>query len=214
MELYTYWRSSAAYRVRIALNLKGVQVEHRPVHLVKDGGQQHSADYQTLNPQALIPALVDNGNVLTQSLAIIEYLDETHPEPPLLPKTPLERARVRALAQAVACDIHPITNLRVVHYLEHKLGQSKERRDAWYRHWVLEGLGALENLLARDPQTGKFSHGDAPTLADLCLVPQVYNAGRYAVDMSTFPTIQRINDACLELDEFSAAAPENQPDAG
>lgn len=213
MELFTYFRSSAAYRVRIALNLKGLQADYRYVHLVKDGGQQHKPEYLKLNPQGLVPALVDNGQVLTQSLAIIEYLDETHPEPPLMPKDTVGRARVRALAQVVACDIHPVNNQRILKYLEKEFGVDEIGRKKWYRHWVIEGFAALEKLLARNPATGRYCHGDQPTLADLCLVPQVFNARRFEVDMKPFPTITRIDDECLKLDAFFTAAPEQQADA-
>ncbi|HEX6549561.1 MAG TPA: maleylacetoacetate isomerase [Gammaproteobacteria bacterium] len=214
MELYTYFRSSAAYRVRIALNLKGLQADYRYVHLVKDGGQHHKPEFLQLNPQGLVPVLVDDGNVLTQSLAIIEYLEETHLNPPLLPKNPVARARVRALAQIVACEIHPVNNLRILKYLEKEFGIDEIGRKQWYRHWVIEGFEALEKLLASSPETGKFCHGDQPTLADLCLVPQVFNARRFEVDMSRFPAIARIDAACLALDAFSAAAPERQADVG
>lgn len=213
MELYTYFRSSAAYRVRIALNLKGLKADYRYVHLVKDGGEQHRPEYLAVNPQGLVPTLVDNGHVLTQSLAIIEYLEETHPEPPLLPKDALGRARVRALALVVACDIHPLNNSRMLKYLEHELGADQATRDTWYRHWVVEGFKALEKLLD-NPATGKFCHGDQPTLADICLVPQVFNAKRFKIDLSPFPTIERINDHCLTLKPFADAAPEKQKDAG
>lgn len=212
MKLYTYWRSSAAYRARIALNLKGLKAEQVPVHLINDGGQQHSADYTAINPQELVPALEDEGRIITQSMALIEYLDETRPEPRLLPATPYERARVRAMAQAVACDIHPLNNLRVMQYLEFQLGIDLERRKRWTLHWIMQGFEALEKLL-QDAATGAFCHGDTPTLADVCLVPQVYNANRFDIDLEPFPTIVRINDTCLELDAFADAAPEKQPDA-
>lgn len=213
MQLYTYFRSSAAYRVRIALNLKGLKAEYRYVHLVKDGGQQHQPEYLAVNPQGLVPALADVEHVLTQSLAIIEYLEETHPQPPLLPRDALGRARVRALAQIVACDIHPLNNLRVLKYLEKQLAADEAARHSWYRHWVAEGFTALEKLLAGNPDTRQFCHGDQPTLADICLVPQVFNARRFEVDMTAFPAIQRINDYCLTLQAFSEASPEKQQDA-
>lgn len=214
MELFTYFRSSAAYRVRIALNLKGLKADYRYVHLVKDGGQQHQPDYLKLNPQGLVPALVDDGQVLTQSLAIIEYLDETHPEPALLPKDAIGRARVRALAQIVACDIHPVNNLRILKYLETEFGVDEAARKKWYRHWILEGFTALEKSLADNPVTGKYCHGGQPTLADICLVPQVFNARRFEIDMKLFPVINRIDTECLKLNAFSDAAPEKQNDAG
>lgn len=213
MELYSYFRSSAAYRVRIALNLKGLKTDYRYVHLIKNGGEQHRPEYLALNPQGRVPTLVDDGHVLTQSLAIIEYLDETHPEPPLLPRDALGRARVRALAQLIACDIHPINNQRILKYLEQELHADEAARTRWYRHWVEDGFVALEKLLD-NPATGKFCHGNQPTLADLCLVPQVFNAQRFAVDLAPFPAIQRINEHCLTLKAFANAAPEKQPDAG
>lgn len=213
MELYTYFRSSAAYRVRIALNLKGLKADYRYVHLVKDGGQQHQPEYLALNPQGLVPALVDKGHVLTQSLAIIEYLDETHPQPPLLPKDAPGRARVRALAQIVACDIHPVNNQRILKYLESEFHADEAARSKWYRHWIVEGFNALDKLLGSSPATGKFCHGDQPTLADICLVPQVFNARRFKIDLASFPAIERINAACLALAAFVDAAPDRQPDA-
>jgi len=212
MRLYTYFRSSAAYRVRIALNLKGVDYEAVPVHLVRDGGQQKKPEYLALNPQGLVPALEVDGKVLTQSLAIIEYLDETHPNPPLLPADPLGRARVRAIAQAIACDIHPVNNLRVLQYLGNRLGQDQAAKDEWYRHWVQTGLQAVESLLAGDAATGSFCHGDQPGLADCCLVPQVFNAKRFNCDLSALPTIMAITQRCESLAAFSLAAPANQPD--
>jgi maleylpyruvate isomerase len=213
MQLYTYFRSSAAYRVRIALNLKKLDAEYRFVHLVRHGGEQHAQDYQTLNPQELVPTLIDGDTVLTQSLAIIEYLDERHPAPPLLPANPAGRTRVRSLAQLIACEIHPLNNLRVLQYLDQALGRDADERKLWYRHWVMEGFTAFERLLTRSEHTGKFCHGDRPTLADLCLVPQLYNARRYECDLRAFPEICRIGDACMALDAFKAAAPENQRDA-
>ncbi|MCP5372957.1 MAG: maleylacetoacetate isomerase [Hyphomicrobiales bacterium] len=213
MKLYGYWRSSAAYRVRIALNLKGLDWENVPVHLVQDGGQHLAPDYAALNPQKLVPTLVDGDRRLTQSLAILEYLDEVHPAPALLPADADGRARVRALAQAVACDIHPIDNLRVLNYLAGPLEVDKAGRDAWYVHWVREGFAAIESLLAGHPATGDFCHGGAPTQADCCLVPQVYNARRFEVDLAPYPAIRRIEAACLALPAFDAARPEKQPDA-
>lgn len=212
MKLYTYFRSSAAYRVRIALNLKGLAYEAVPVHLLKDGGRQLQDDHRDINPSALLPALVDEGATLTQSLAIIEYLDEVHPLAPLLPRDALGRARVRALAQMVACDIHPLNNLRVLKYLKHTLAVQEEAKNAWYRHWVCVGLAAIEAHLARDADTGRFCHGDTPTVADCCLIPQVFNAQRFAVDLGPYPTIARIDAACTELPAFAAAHPERQPD--
>lgn len=217
MKLYGYFRSSASYRVRIALNLKGLAYETVPVHLLKDGGEQLTAQYRELNPDALVPALVDEtaqgAAALTQSLAIIEYLDEMHPEPPLLPKDALDRAYVRGIALSIACDIHPLNNLRVLRYLVRKLHVRDDDKNAWYRHWCEQGLAALETTLARDKRAGRFCYGDAPTLADCCLVPQVFNAQRFNCDLSAMPTVMRIHDACMALDAFARAAPANQPDA-
>ena len=215
MRLYTYFRSSASYRVRIALNLKNIDYDSDFVHLTRRGGRQFDPDYRSLNPQAQVPSLVDDeeDEVLLQSMAIIEYLDEVFPEPPLLPGDPIERARVRALAQIVACDIHPLNNLRVLAYLVRALGQGEEDRLRWYRHWVGRGLDAIEELLSDNPDTGPFCHGDAPTLADICLVPQVYNARRYDCDLTYYPTIVRIDTRCAEIAAFRDAAPEIQPDA-
>ncbi|MDQ8032066.1 MAG: maleylacetoacetate isomerase [Bordetella sp.] len=213
MQLYGYFRSSAAYRVRIALNLKGLAYESVPVHLVKDGGQQLSETYRALNPAALVPTLVDEGAALGQSMAIIEYLDETRPEVPLLPSDPLGRARVRGIAQAIACDTHPLNNLRVLKYLKHELKVSEDAKNGWYRHWVAVGLEAVERMLAASEATGRFCHGDTPTLADLCLVPQVYNARRFDCDLSAYPTIERIDAACNAVKAFIDAQPQNQPDA-
>jgi maleylacetoacetate isomerase len=210
MRLHGFFRSSAAYRVRIGLNLKRLAYDQAFVHLRK--GQQSAPDYLRLNPQGLVPVLEDGPAVLSQSLAILEYLDETHPAPAFLPAGPAARARVRALAMIPACEIHPLNNLRVLTHLEKALGLSTDARTAWYQHWVAEGFRALEQLLD-DPRTGRFCHGDAPTLADICLVPQVYNAIRYNCPLDAYPRIQRINRACLDLPEFAAAAPEKQPDA-
>jgi maleylpyruvate isomerase len=211
MKLFGYYRSSAAYRVRIALNLKGMQVDHRFVHLRK--GEQSSPEYGALNPQGLVPLVIDGPNVLTQSLAIIEYLEEIQPEPALLPKTPLERARVRSIAQAIASDIHPLNNLRVLRYLVGPLKVSDEAKNEWYRHWVVEGLTALERSLTSAAGSGTFCHGDSPTLADVCLVPQVYNAERADIDLSAFPRITAIVAACRELRAFQDADPAKQQDA-
>jgi maleylpyruvate isomerase len=211
MKLFGYYRSSAAYRVRIALNLKGMQVDHRFVHLRK--GEQSSPEYGALNPQGLVPLVIDGPNVLTQSLAIIEYLEEIQPEPALLPKTPLERARVRSIAQAIASDIHPLNNLRVLRYLVGPLKVSDEAKNEWYRHWVVEGLTALERSLTPAAGSGAFCHGDTPTLADVCLVPQVYNAERADIDLSPFPRITAIVAACRELRAFQEADPAKQQDA-
>jgi maleylacetoacetate isomerase len=211
IKLYSYFRSSAAYRVRIALNLKSLPYEYLPVHLVK--GEQRDERYRALNPQALVPMLVDDAETITQSMAIIEYLDEKVPEPPLLPATPEARARVRAISQAIACDIHPLNNLRVLKYLTGTLGASEDAKNAWYRHWIELGLAALEAQLAADSRTGAFCHGDKPTLADVCLIPQLANARRYALSIDAYPTLGRIESRCLALDAFARAAPDRQPDA-
>jgi len=213
LRLYSYWRSSAAYRVRIGLNLKGLAYDTVPVHLVLDGGQQHSEAYRDLNPQALVPTLCHGQRRLTQSLAILEYLDEVWPSPPLLPATARERQRVRALALLVACDVHPLNNLRVLQYFEHEWNVPQPERDQWVKHWIEDGFRAAEALLAEHPSTGDFCEGEKPTLADCCLVPQVYNARRFGVDLAPYPTIRRIEAACLALPAFDAARPENQPDA-
>lgn len=212
LELYSYFRSSAAYRVRIALALKGLKFDMAPIHLVRGGGEQHAAAYRRLNPEGLVPTLVDNAGVLTQSLAIIEYLDEAYAPAILLPTDAIGRARVRSLALHVACDIHPINNLRVLQYLEHELAVDKSRRITWYRHWVRQGFQSIEAQL-QSPQTSQFCHGDTPTLADCCLIPQVYNARRFEVDLSPFPTIMRIDTACASVAAFQTARPEAQPDA-
>lgn len=210
MILYDYFRSSAAYRVRIALNLKGLSAERRFVHLRR--GEQRAPGYLELNPQGFVPLLVIGDRRLTQSLAIIEYLEEKHSLPPLLPTGPEDRAWVRSVALAIACDIHPLNNLRVLKYLSKELAIDEPRRDEWYRHWVREGFHALETqLIERD--WGPFCAGATPTLADVCLVPQVANANRLSVDLAPFPRIRAINDACLALPAFAAARPENQPDA-
>ncbi len=213
LRLYSYWRSSAAYRVRIGLNLKGLRYETVPVHLVRDGGEQHQAEYAALNPQQLVPTLTHGVRVVRQSLAILEYLDEAWPSPRLLPMTARDRARVRSLAQLVAADIHPLNNLRVMRYFEQTWSVPQSERDEWTKHWIVEGFDAMEALLANDAATGTYCHGQTPGLADCCLVPQVFNARRFGVDMAAFPTIARIEQACLELPAFADARPEKQPDA-
>ncbi len=213
MKLYTYFRSSAAYRVRIALNLKGLDYEAVPVHLLREGGQHLMDNYLTINPSGLVPALQDDRMTLTQSMAIIEYLDELHPMVPLLPKDAVGRARVRELAQIIACDIHPVNNLRVLKYLVKQLGLSEEAKTDWYRHWVIEGLRSVEAHLARNLGTGRFCHGDTPTIADCFLVPQVFNAQRFDIDVDAYPTVARINALCVDLPAFKAAHPSQQPDA-
>lgn len=219
MQLYTYFRSSAAYRVRIALNLKGLHYEALPVHLVKGGGEQKQQAYRAVNPNALLPALAVDDAVITQSLAIIEYLEETHPGVPLLPPGAPGRARARELALLVACDIHPLNNLRVLRYLVQELKIDEAAKNAWYRHWVTEGLAAFEQHLAQ-PQHGEagaapglFCVGDAPSIADCCLVPQLYNARRFDIDLSPYPLIEAIDANCARLPAFQAAHPSQQPDA-
>ena len=209
MILYDYFRSSAAYRVRIALNLKGIAAERRFVHLRK--GAQREEAYLGVNPQGLVPTLLDGEATLTQSLAIIEYLDETHPSPPLLPSNPVDRAWVRSIAQAIACDIHPIDNLRVLQYLEGHLGAGETMRNDWYAHWIRVGFEAIEKRLAE--RSGKFAFGDAPGLADICIVPQVANASRVKLAMDPYPRLRAIHAACLAHPAFDAAQPSKQPDA-
>jgi maleylacetoacetate isomerase len=211
--LYSYWRSSAAFRVRIALNLKGLRYETRAVSLIRDGGEQHSATYAALNPLKLLPTLVDGGLVLTESMAILDYLDETHPQPSLLPADAAGRARVRALSQVVACDIHPLGNLRVLQEIGREFSATDEQKSAWMRHWVSIGLQAFETMLVNSNDTGRYCHGDTPGMADICLVPQVYNARRWKVPLGDYPTILRIDAACAALDAFHHAMPEQQPDA-
>jgi maleylacetoacetate isomerase len=209
MILYGHALSSASYRVRIALALKGLQVTSVPLNL--RAGEQRLEEFLQINSQGFVPALaMDDGVVLTQSVAIIEYLDEIHPDPPLLPKAPLERARVRALTQAITCDVHPLNNLRVLQYLENQLRQTQAERETWYRHWVRLGFDAIERWLVRDGATGRFCHGDAPTMADVCLVPQVFNARRFALDLQPYPRIVGIDAACRDLPAFQGAAPERQ----
>jgi len=210
VKLYSYFRSSAAYRVRIALNLKNLPYEMASIHLTKDGGQQFKDDFRAINPQARVPALkLSGGEVLTQSLAIIAYLDEVYPDPPLLPVEALDRARVRAAAQIVACDIHPLNNLCALRYLKRELNQEQPAIDAWYHHWVIEGFTALEKMLSPGP----YCFGSHVTLADVCLVPQVFNARRLKVPLDAFPKIVGVEAACLKLAAFDKARPENQPDA-
>ena len=213
MRLYSFFRSSASYRVRIALNLKGLAADYVPINLRKGDGEQYEPPYRTMNAQSLLPSLEDGGHVLTQSLAILEYLEETHPQPPLLPRDPVARARVRSLALAVACEIHPLNNTRVLKYLLGPMHVSQETHDAWYQHWIDTGLSALETRLAHERETGRFCHGDTPGMADCCLIPQLYNARRVRRDLSAYPTLLRIEQACLALEPFQRAAPERQPDA-
>lgn len=211
-QLYSFFRSSAAYRVRIALALKGLDFDLVPVNLLAHGGAQHQPDYRRLNPQGLVPTLVDDGVVLTQSMAIMEYLDEVYGPAILLPGTPRARARVRGLAEQIACDIHPLNNLRVLRFFAHDMGVEKAQRDGWYRHWVTLGFDAFEAALD-SPDTGRCCHGDVPGLADCCLIPQVFNARSYDMDLSAWPTIERIDHYCNTLAAFQAAHPAAQPDA-
>ena len=210
LKLYNYFRSSASYRVRIALALKGLEYDYMPVSLLKN--EQFAESYAAVSASRLVPLLQDGDALITQSLAIIEYLDETHPEPPLLPRDAAGRARVRALAAIVACDVHPLNNLRVLRYLHGPLGHDEKAIEDWYNHWISSGFAAFERLLANDPRTGAFCHGETPGLADIALVPQVYNAHRYPLDLTVYPTIMRIYQNCKALDAFAAADPDRQPD--
>jgi len=210
VKLYTYFRSSAAFRVRIALNLKGLPYEPVFVHLAK--GEHRAPAYAKVNPQALVPTLeLDDGTRLNQSLAIIEYLDETHPQPALIPREAKARARVRSLSYLVASEIHPVNNLRVLQHLKRALGQNEEQINTWYRHWIADGLAKLEVELAASK--GKFCHGDTPTMADCCLVPQIFNAQRYQSDLAPYPSTMRVFETCMKLDAFDRAQPSRQPDA-
>ena len=213
MKLYTFFRSSASYRVRIALNFKGLSCEQAPVHLRRGGGEQLMQAYKTINPQALVPALEDNGRIFTQSLAIIEYLEETHPNPPLLPKDPADKALVRSMAMVVACEIHPIQNLRVLQYVKATYNQTDEQVNKWAQHWIDLGLCALQEMIVAQPKRGRFCFADSATLADICLIPQLGNARRYGCDLSKYPTILEIEKNCNALPAFADAAPEKQPDA-
>ena len=212
MKLYTFFRSSASYRVRIALNIKGLSYEQVPIHLRRGGGEQLGAAYKAINPQALVPALDDNGKILTQSLAIIEYLDETHPTPPLLPSGPTDKALVRSMAMVIACEVHPIQNLRVLNYVKATYNQTDAQVNQWAQHWIELGLTALEAMIDAQRKRGKFCVGDTPTLADICLIPQLGNARRYGCDLSKYPTILEIEKSCMALPAFADAAPEKQPD--
>ncbi|SOY54369.1 maleylacetoacetate isomerase [Cupriavidus taiwanensis] len=213
LKLYSYFRSSASFRVRIALELKGLSYDYVPVHLLKEGGQQLKPEFRAVNPDGLVPALVDGEHVLQQSLAIVEYLDEVHPEPKLLPGTALDRAYVRGLAQEIACEVHPLNNLRVLKYLKHTVGVTDEVKDAWYRHWIELGFASLQANLERSGKAGRFCFGDTPTLADLCLVPQVFNAQRFNIDVARYPAIAKIYETCMALPAFQKAEPKSQPDA-
>ena len=212
MKLYNYFRSSASYRVRIALNLKGLSYDYIPIHLRRSGGEHLTASYRAIHPQALIPALEDDGRILTQSLAILEYLEERYPTPPLLPRDAADRATVRSMALAVACKMHPLQNLRVLNYLQNTLHHTEAEAHTWGRHWVTEGLIALEQMVKSVPDRRSFCFGSMPTFADLCLVPQMVNARRFGCDLSVCPTLIQIDAACLALPAFANAAPDKQPD--
>jgi maleylpyruvate isomerase len=211
MKLHGYFRSSASFRVRIALNLKGLAFDTAAVHIAK--GVHREPAYSALNPQALVPALEEAGALFTQSLAIMEYLEETHPQPPLLPKDPLARARVRSLSMLIACEIHPVNNTRVLQHLKRALGQNEEQVNAWYRHWIADGLTKFEADLLRAPGPGRFCHGDAPGMADCCLVPQIFNAQRYQCDTTPYPATMRVFAECMKIEAFDRAQPSKQPDA-
>lgn len=213
MKLYSYFRSSAAYRVRIVLALKGLNVDYGYVHMLKDGGQQNAPEYQAVNPMKLVPALDVNGDVLTQSIAICEYLEEVYPEPPLLPGDVMDRAYMRAVAAAIACEIHPLNNLRVLKYLSNTLGLDKPDRDIWYRHWIAEGLNGVEALVAQSGKAGAYCFGNAPTLADAFLIPQLANARRFDCDLTAYPTLVAVEQRAIQLPAFVAAAPAAQGDA-
>lgn len=213
MKLTTYFRSTAAYRVRVALNLKGIEHELEPIHLLRDGGEHKTPEYLDKNPDGLIPTLETQGRMLAQSMAILEYLEEKYPQPALLPEDLFDRAYLRGLAQTIASDIHPLNNLRVLQFLTNDLGVSEEQKIAWYHHWVASGFKGIETRLARNEKTGLCCFGDTPTLADVCLIPQVYNAVRFKCPLDDYPTIMRINEHCLSLDAFADAVPDKQADA-
>ena len=217
LSLYSYFRSSASFRVRIALNFKGLDYDSVPVHLLRDGGEQLKSDYRSINPDGLVPALVvgeaDRAQVLTQSIAIIEYLDEFYPSPPLLPGAPGDRAFVRSVALQVACEIHPVNNLRVLNYLKAVLNVTDSQRSNWYAHWIQSGFASLERSLSNDPRVGDFVFGDTPGLADVCLIPQVWNARRFEISLDAYPIVRRIFDHAMSLPAFVNAGPAVQPDA-
>lgn len=213
LRLYSYWRSSASYRIRIALNLKQLEYEIIPVHLTRDGGEQNHKDFRALNPQRRVPVLVDGYRILRQSLAIMEYLDDAYPEIPLLPPMSRDRVRVRMIAHTIASDVQPLVNLSAVKYLEDRLGVNEEDRQQWMMHWITQGLDVIEEMLTDNPSTGQFCEGDMPSQADVCLVPQLYTARRYDIKVDRWPEILRIEQNCLALPAFRDAMPENQPDA-
>jgi len=213
IHLYSYFRSSASYRVRIALNLKGQSYDTVPVHLVNNGGEQFAPAFSALNPQSLVPVMEEDGHHITQSLAMLEYLEERFPTPALLPAGLLDRAHVREISLAIACDIHPLNNLRVLRMLKQELGVSEEVKQQWIQHWVKLGFAALEQQLGASPQRGRFCFGDTPTMADCCLIPQIFNARRFEVDMTPYPTLAAIDEACGQLKAFQLAQPSAQPDA-
>ncbi len=213
MKLYSFFRSSASYRVRIALNLKGLSYEQAPIHLRRGGGEQLAPAYKAINPQGLVPTLEIDGRFFTQSLAIMEYLEEKHPHPPLLPADAADRALVRSMALVIACEVHPIQNLRVLNYVKQHYHQTDEQVNRWAQHWIDLGLSALEQMISAQSKRGRFCFGDAPTLADVCLIPQLGNARRYGSDLSRYPNIMTIEKACIALPAFANAAPEKQPDA-
>jgi maleylpyruvate isomerase len=213
MKLYTFFRSSASFRVRIALNLKGLSYEQVPIHLRRGGGEQFTAGYKQINPQSLLPTLESEDRYLTQSLAIIEYLEEQYPTPPLLPKNAADRALVRSMALVIACEVHPIQNLRVLNYVKKEYNQTDEQVNRWALHWIDLGLASLEQMIGAQTARGNFCFGDTPTLADICLVPQLGNARRFGCDLSRYPDILSIEKVCIAIPAFADAAPEKQPDA-
>ncbi len=213
IKLYGYWRSTAAYRVRLALNIKQVSYSQQSVHLVKDGGEQHKPEYQSINPQGLVPTLVDDGIAIGQSLAILEYLEEKYPQRSLLPSVATERALVRQLCQIIACDLHPLNNLRILKYLSNELNIGEADKTKWYHHWLAQGFNAFDKLLAKSDLSGPYCFGRELSMADVCLIPQIYNADRFDFAMEAYPRLQKINQNCLKLQRFRDAIPENQPDA-
>lgn len=213
IKLFSYWRSTAAYRVRIALNLKQVAYTQEVVDLIKDGGEQYQPEYQAINPQGLVPALVDGDISIGQSMAILEYLEEKYPQPALLPKEISQRAFTRQLCQIIVCDVHPLNNLRVLNYLSNDLKISDDNKQQWYHHWLDKGFQAFDNLLEQKNIIGDYSLGEELSLADACLIPQIYNANRFGFCMDNFPRLMTINDNCLKLERFQNAMPDNQPDA-